>query len=224
VGVYHHRAFRRLRQIRTCLYPMLLLAAAGRAQAQEGPRNRVGGAVSANLLVGDASDFLDGALNPALFAERTLDARQRFAFRIDASLGGLADDEDTLTGARGENALLIIVAGPQVEGRIGGMLRPYAGPLAGITTVSWKTVEGAGGANAEETGSSTAFAWGGHAGLGVLLARGAHPLTLRLDGRILDTGTLQFARAPDPATSLPTGVIRENIAVLTLQLGLAIGF
>ena len=200
-----------------------LLAAAVQsiASAQEPPRAHVGAGIGRALIVGDASDFLDGGSTRFLFADFRMDARERLHVRVDGSLAPLEDDEDQFTNARAENDLLLLVGGPQVGVAL-GPVRPYIGAVAGLASVRWSTDRP--GSGEDEDGTEGTFAWGGHGGIAFRLGAGDHPVLLRIEARILDLGTLPFARAPDPAGPAPTGLIREDIAVLGLRAGISLGF
>lgn len=187
--------------------------------AQNAPRLRAGAGVAATLLVGDASDFLDGSLGLFLTADIRVDRRDIVGLHIDASWGGLEDAADPLAGTRATNDLLIVVGGPEIRGSV-GRLRPYAAALAGAATVFWKTT----GPSADDEGSGAAFAWGGHAGLGFVLDAGRHPVTLSADARVLDAGTLPFGRTHESAGGEPLGLSREDVALLSLRIGLSVGF
>jgi len=203
---------------------MLPMSAPCEAGAQAAPRAHVGAGLGLNLLVGDGSDFLDGGVGRFLFADFRLDERGRFGIRVDASSGGLEDDEDEMFDSRAENDLIVFVAGPQLTAHLGGRLRPYAAALAGMAAVHWETVEDVLGEEIEDDDAETAFAWGAHAGLGVVLDEGDHPVTLRFEARLLDTGALTFARAPAPNGTAPTGLIREDIAVFAVRVAISLGF
>jgi hypothetical protein len=186
------------------------------------PRVRLGAGLGADLLVGDASDFLDSGISRFLMADFRLDSRDVFHIRLDASLAPLVDDEDELTGARAENDLLAFLAGPQFTGTL-GRVRPYAGALAGLTAVIW-TTDVPTAVDETDEGASSSFAWGGHVGLGFTLDRGDHPVVLQLEGRLVDSGSLRFARAPGIDPRDPVGFIRDDIAVISLRLAITLGF
>jgi hypothetical protein len=101
-------------------------------------------------------------------------------------------------------------------------VRPYVGVLAGFASVRWSTDRP--GSGEDEDGTEGTFAWGGHGGIAFRLGAGDHPVSLRIEARVLDLGTLPFARAPDPTTPSPTGIIRQDIAVLGLRAGVTLGF
>jgi hypothetical protein len=63
--------------------------------------------------------------------------------------------------------------------------------------------------------------------MGVLigLSGGSHPVSLSLRSRILDPGVLQLGRAPSLVTpTQPTGVVEEDMALLSVGLGLVVRF
>lgn len=209
--------------VRVVVVAGALLAAAVQsiASAQEPPRAHVGAGIGRALIVGDASDFLDGGSTRFLFADFRMDARERLHVRVDGSMAPLEDDEDPFTNARAENDLLLLVAGPQVGVAL-GTVRPYVGVVAGLGSVRWSTDRP--GSGEDEDGMEGTFAWGAHGGVAFRLGAGDHPVALRVEARVLDLGTLPFARAPDPTTPSPTGLIRQDIAVLGLRAGVSIGF
>jgi hypothetical protein len=201
-----------------------LLIGAQRVAAQA-PRAHVGAGLGATLLVGDASDFLDGGGGRFLFTDLRLDGRGVVSLRIDASASGLEDDEDGLSGARAENDLVVISAGPQVNAFLGERWRPYVGVVAGVAATVWRTeVPTSVGDDIEDDGGEAAFAWGAHAGLGFILDQGDHPVGIRVEARLLDAGALPFARAPALSGGAPTEVITEDVGLLELRIAITLGF
>jgi hypothetical protein len=186
------------------------------------PRVRLGAGLGADLLVGDASDFLDSGISRFLMADFRLGSRDVFHIRLDASIAPLADDEDQITGSRAENTLFAFQTGPQFTGTL-GRLRPYAAALAGVTAVLW-TTEVPTAVDETDEGASSSLAWGAHVGLGFTLDRDDHPVVLQLEGRLVDSGNLDFARAPGIDPRDPVGLIRDDIAVLSLRLAITLGF
>jgi hypothetical protein len=193
------------------------------AQAQSSPRVRVGAGLGVDLLVGEASDFLDGGTSRFLMADFRLGQRERWHLRLDAMWGELEKDEDERTGARAENDLVGIMAGPQVTAVV-GRLRPYAAALLGVTGVVWSTEVPAANDDVENDFEG-GLSWGGHAGLGVTLDEGDHPVVLQVESRIIGSGARDFARAPDPANpSQPVGTIRRDFAALSIRIAVTLGF
>jgi hypothetical protein len=205
-----------------CVLSLLVLVSAPcDAAAQAPPSVRFGAGLSGDLLVGDASDFLDGAVGQFLMADIRIDSADRFRIRLDAGLTGLVDDEDQGTGAVAMNDVVTLLAGPQLTGHI-GRFDPYVGGLAGMLAILWSTEQP--GAD-DNSGAEAGLAWGAHAGLGFTLDAGSHPVVLLAEARILDTGTFSFARAPDPVnTGSPTGLIRADFAALSIRVGVTLGF
>jgi hypothetical protein len=202
---------------------LAFLNVAAAAAGQELPRAHVGAGLGLDLLVGDASDFLDGGGSRFLMADFRMDARDFFHIRIDGALTTLEDDEDQFTGARAENDVLALLVGPQLS-RPFGRWRPYAAVLAGTVAVHWRTESGS-GFDDDEDDIEGAFALGAHAGLAFTLDEGDHPIALRLEARLIDGGTVPFARAPDPATpQSPTGLTHQDIAMLGVRVAVTLGF
>ena len=200
---------------------VVLVCATERVHAQS--RVYLGAGVGADLLVGDASDFLDGGGSRYLMADFRVDGDDRIHIRLDGSRSALEDDEDALTGATAENDLFMLLGGPQLSREI-GRFRPYVAGLVGRAGVRWQTDANTGGDD-EDDGSGSAFAWGAHAGVGFTLDRGSHPVALRVEARLVDTGTLPFARAPAPGnTQQPVGILRQDIAVFSLRAAVTLGF
>lgn len=201
----------------------LLAAGARPLAAQEPPRVRVGAGLSADLLVGDASDFLDSGIGRFLMGDFRLGTRELFSVRLDASWNSLEDDENPSTGITADNDVFVFAIGPQVTGTL-GRFRPYAAVLAAFTTVAWRTESPTvDGGVAEQDGSETGMAGGGHAGLGITLDEGDHPVVLQIEGRILDAGEFDFARSTSPSGSWPY-FIHEDFAVLSLRIAVTLGF
>lgn len=190
------------------------------ARAQEPPRFRLGAGLTGDLLVGDASDFLDGGSGRFLMADVRIDERDRFHIRMDGTWTGLDDDEDGLTGSRAENDLFMLLAGPQLTGRI-GRFRPYGAALAGLVTVTWHTEPDIAGKDSDVEGG---LAWGAHAGLGVVLDEGAHPVVLQAEARVIQAGEYAFGRAPAVVGSGPVGLVRSDFGILSLRIGVTLGF
>jgi len=197
--------------------------AAAPARAQDPPRVRLGAGLGADLLVGEASDFLDGGTSRFLLADLRLGPRERWHLRLDAMWGTLEEDEDERTGARAENDLLGVMAGPQITGVL-GRLRPYAAALVGVTGVVWNTEVPATGDEVRNDFEG-GFSWGGHAGLGVTLDQGDHPVVVQVETRLIASGARDFARAPDPADpSRPVGTVRSDFAAISLRIAVTLGF
>ncbi len=191
------------------------------AAAQVPPRIRFGAGVSADLLVGDASDFLDSGTGRFLMADVRLDARDRVQLRVDAGTVGLEDDEDERTGARAENTVFTLLAGPQVKGRV-GRFHPYGAGLLGLSLVGWQTERPNGD---DTTDAEASLAWGAHAGIGYLLDDGSVPVAIQLEARLIDAGEFAFARAPDPTNpDLPVGLVRSDFAAFSLRVAVTLGF
>jgi len=214
------RQFPRLATVASATF-LLLAGATEAVNAQS--RVYIGAGVGADLLVGDASDFLDGGGSRFLMADFRMDRDDRIHIRLDGSRSALEDDEDGLTGATAENDLFMLLGGPQLSREV-GRFRPYAAGLVGVAGVRWQTDANMGGDD-EDDGSDSAFAWGAHAGLGFTLDRGSHPVALRVEARLVDVGTLPFARAPAPGnTQQPVGILRQDIAVFSLRAAVTLGF
>ena len=204
-----------------------LFGAALPVSAQTPPRARVGAGLGVDLMLGDASDFLDRGTSRFLMADFRMDAADRLHIRLDASWSSLHDDEDELSGARAENDLVEVLTGPQITGRL-GRFRPYAAVLGGLAVVHWRTEQPDAVTNVEEVrndGGRGSFAYGGHAGIGLLLDEGNRPVTIQVEARLQDAGSFDFARAPDPSdTRIPTGLIRHDIGVFSVRIAVTLGF
>jgi opacity protein-like surface antigen len=189
------------------------LSAQGRTQGLH-----LGGGWVGGLLVGDASDFLDGGSGPWISLEWRGERRASLGATVTAEWVRLADDTDELTGARARNSLLSVSAGPTLGVWL-GPARPWVGGFAGVTLSRWST-EWSG---QRGRGSASAFAWGAGAGLQVRLTAGNHPVSIGGEARLTDTGTLSFARAPafDPPPA-PTGLISRDVALLSLRVGVSV--
>lgn len=131
----------------------------------------------------------------------------------------LEDDRDGLGRQKAENTLLHVLVGP-IWRPVVGLLRPEVAIVAGAISSRWSLESAA----VSENGSGSAGAWGGWAGLGVDLGREDHPLTLRVQGRVLDPGVLPFGRAPLPSSpeGLP-GVTRWDPVLLSVAVELTVG-
>jgi Outer membrane protein beta-barrel domain len=206
----------------TCVV-LLLLSLASASAAQTPARVHVGAGLGLSLLVGDASDFLDGGGSRYLQADFRITEDERFHVRIDGAFIGLDDDEG-FGDIVAENGVALLTVGPQLTLPL-GRWRPYGGLLVGSALVG-RSVEGSfGGEEIDYEEGDAAFAFGGFAGLGFVLDEGARPVAIRIEGRVLDVGPAAFARAPDPAdTSRPFGTIHEDFAVLGLRIGMTLGF
>lgn len=192
------------------------------AAAQEGRARAwsVGARVSANQVVGDASDFLDGGIGAGLSLAWSPRHLHGLGLRADGVWSPLDGDVDGLTGARADNTLLSLVAGPTFEIPV-GPVHPWVAGWVGWTTSRWEARSSEG----HRRGTRTAATWGGSAGLRIRLSDGSRPLALRLEAGLNDTGELSFARAPDPTRPTePTGVIERDVAILSLGVGLVLGF
>lgn len=215
----------RWRSIALCWSSALILQiVALPAFAQDEPRVRVGAGLSKDLLVGKASDFLDGGDGRFLLGDFRLGAGNLLSVRVDGSWSSLVDDEDEFAGSRAENDVLILAVGPQLTATL-GRFRPYAAALAGFTTVVWHTEVDTFEGEIEDDGSESGMAWGGHAGLGFTLDRGDHPVVVQLEARLLDAGEFAFARAPDVIRpEAPVGLLRQDFAAFSLRLAFTLGF
>jgi hypothetical protein len=189
-------------------------------EAQDPPRVRFGAGLTGDLLVGDASDFLDGGGGRFLMADFRLDERDRFQLRLDGTWTGLDHDTDEVTGATAENDLFMLMAGPQLTGRI-GRFRPYGAGLAGLVTIAWRTDPGIGDRESDVEGG---LAWGAHAGLGIVLDEGDHPVMLQAEARLIQAGEYAFGRAPAVVGQGPVGLVRSDFGVLSLRVGVTLGF
>ena len=202
----------------------LLLASVASASAAQAPaRVHVGAGLGINLLVGDASDFLDGGGSRYLQADFRITEDERFHVRLDGAFIGLDDDEG-FGDIVAENGVALLTVGPQLTLPL-GRWRPYLGLLVGSALVG-RSVDGSfGDEEIDYEEADAAFAFGGFAGLGFVLDEGDHPVAIRIEGRVLDAGPAAFARAPAPAdTSRPFGTIHEDFAVLGLRIGMTLGF
>lgn len=178
-----------------------------------------GGGWVGDLLVGDASDFLDGGYGPWISLEWRGERRASLGAAVTAEWVRLADDTDEPTGARARNSLLSVSVGPTLGVWL-GPVRPWVGGFAGVTLSRWST-EWSG---QKGRGSDSAFAWGAGVGLQVRLTEGNHPASIGGEARLTDAGTLSFARAPafDPPPA-PTGLISRDVALLSLRVGVSVG-
>jgi len=206
--------------VRAMLAAAAISVFASGAQAQDPPRFRLGAGLTGDLLVGDASDFLDGGSGRFLMADVRIDERDRFHIRMDGTWTGLDDDEDGSTGSRAENDLFMLMAGPQLTGRV-GRFRPYGAALAGLVTVSWHTEPDIAGKDSDVEGG---LAWGAHAGLGIVLDEGAHPVVMQAEARVVQAGAYAFGRAPAVVGNAPVGLVRSDFGVLSLRIGVTLGF
>jgi opacity protein-like surface antigen len=199
---------------------LCLLAPSAPLSAQAAaPGLHVGGGWVADLLVGDASDFLDGGSGPWVSLEWRGAGRASIGAAVTSEWARLADDTDESTGARARNSLLSVSAGPTLGVWL-GPVRPWLGGFAGVTLSRWSTQW----SGQRGRGSDAAFAWGAGGGLQVRLTSGAHPLSMGAEARLTDTGRLDFARAPafDPPPA-PTGLITRDVVLLSLRLGISVG-
>jgi hypothetical protein len=189
------------------------------AAGQELNELHVAGGWTAGLLVGNASDFLDGGAGPWLSLE-WIGARQpSLGVAVGVERLRLDDDTDQGTGARARNALIFASVGPTVGVWLGPM-RPWVGAFAGIMSGHW-TTEWRG---RENDGRNAAFAWGAGAGLRARLKGGDHPISIGGEVRATKTGTLSFARAPVFGRLLrPTGLVAWDLVLLSLRLGVSVG-
>jgi hypothetical protein len=86
------------------------------AEAQE-TRYRVGAAARVGLLVGGASELLDGGFGMEGTGGLRL-GRSPVWIRGDAGFLGRSENEPTPGGPAADNTLMTVVAGPEIEGRI----------------------------------------------------------------------------------------------------------
>lgn len=180
-----------------------LCAAGAPAAAQTVHAWELGAAATAGLLVGKSDDFLDGGYGAALSAARRLSgpvwARVEFAYLgLDAAVDGTSSEV-------ADNALLAVLAGPQLlvgSRRFGLALRMFAG-TAGNKQSRERS-------SAEETTS-----WARALGAGATLRVGiADRLAIELGGDLTSTGDLEFAR-----TAASGDVTTQDVAVLSLRAG-----
>lgn len=196
------------------------LALPAGALAQEAPRFRVGAGVGVSLLVGEGgSDFLDSGVSQWLGAAVRIDRGDHLHLRVEASRTPLVPDDDPPSGARADNTVYLLAAGPEVSATFGS-LRPYAGALAGVAVGRWETEEG----STERSGSESSFGWGGQAGAALEVGGGARPVAFVAEARLFDPGALLFARAPAGSGGPLTGTTRADVAVLSLRVGVTLGF
>jgi hypothetical protein len=181
---------------------------------QELPRFRIGGGGAADLLVGNASDFLDGGLGGFLGVEYRLDAGDHLRLYVDGGWSALKDDRDPILATTAENAVFTILGGPRLVGHF-GPLRPFVAPSLGILGVRWRFEPGRIGG--DDAGTETGLAWGAHAGLAVSIGSD-YPLELGLEGRLLQAGEYGFARAPAPSGGDSAGFVRTDFGVISVRL------
>ncbi|UCF18889.1 MAG: hypothetical protein JSU87_13285 [Gemmatimonadota bacterium] len=199
------------------LLPCLLLTVAGPAAAQSG-NDRFGliGTLVGGLLVGGSDDYLDDGLGvEGSFTYRVLEARYLW---IRADLGYLDTSayNDPETGARIDNNMLILFAGPEVTypiWRFEPFVRGYVGLARNSLSVS-------GSARADLNGTDTVFAWGFGPGLRGILLEGTNPVSIEFSARLVRTNELDFAASLAPRDP---GIRERDIAILILGLGLRVG-
>ena len=169
---------------------------------------RAGAGIGASLLVGDASDFLDGGLGVGGHVAVRIGDSPLLA-RLDVGYRGLDADADGPSGERAENTLIPLLAGLEAGVRL-GPVEPYA-LLLGGGVANRRTSDAAAG----EDGTSWAAAAGGGAGLRVWL--GPAPVSLDLGARVLRVGDLTYAR-----TTVSGGAFETGTAILGLEGGITL--
>jgi hypothetical protein len=172
------------------------------------PRWEVGAAVIGSLLVGDASDFLDGGLGILGAVGRA--ASGPLWIRADVSYLGL--DADASPSERADNAILSLGVGPELGVGWPGLrfyLRGSAGLMANFQSRSRLSLP-------EET--TWAGMLGGGLGIRIRLSSGSHPVALDLGGDVFKTGELAFARSSESG-----GVSNQELGIITLRAGLTVG-
>lgn len=167
----------------------------------------VGLAATGNLLVGAASDFLDGGFGLLGFGGRRVG--ESVWFRGDVLYFRLDSDEAASESA--DNAILSFGFGPELVlggSSVRGYVRGVIGLVANLQSRSNSSL------GAE---SSWAGMFGGGVGVRFRLGSSARAPALDLGGDVLRTGNLDFVR-----TELLQGVVRENVAILSLRAGLTV--
>lgn len=198
---------------------VLLLGVPATTRAQDRPPSALalGAGAEVQLLVG--AELIDGGIGPGVTLDWPPTESPLFRVTADASLSPLDDDTDGLTGARADNTVWTMVAGPELAVPL-WRLEPHVGALGGVMMTAW-SVEGR---SRERDGGSLTAVWGGQAGLDVRLLGGRYPVSLTTNFRILDGGELEFARAhPLVGEPGPGSVRSENVSALAVRAGLRVG-
>jgi hypothetical protein len=196
----------------------LALLLPSESTGQEPPRFRIGGGAAADLLVGNASDFLDGGVGGFVGVEYRLDAGDHLRLYVDGGWRALKDDRDRILATSAENSVFTILGGPRLVGHL-GPLRPFVAPSLGILGVRWRFEPGRAGG--DDAGTETGFAWGALAGLAVSIGSG-HPIEIGLDGRLLNAGEYDFARVPAPTGGSSAGFLRTDFGMISVRLSATI--
>lgn len=171
------------------------------------------------FVVGESADFLDAGWGPTAHLRLDPGGWWGFGGIVEAGWIPLEDDRGR-PGQEAENTLAHLMAGP-VWGVEWGRIHPYVGGVAGVVSSRWTTRQ----AGVEDEGADYGFLWGGLAALGVALGEGRHPVSVDLQGRILQTGVLTFGRAPVPIGPEPdVGTTEQDVVFLSLRLGVSVRF
>lgn len=169
--------------------------------------------LQAGLLVGGASDFLDGGFGLQgsvhwYAPERWIAARAAIGFLA------LSKGRDERSGITTDNTLLNVLVGPELIFPI-GPVEPHVFGVVGLA-VNLLDATGPAGSTGE---TDAAFAYGAGGGLRVIMHAGRHPLALHGNGAIVRVGQLDFATLGVAGPSAQ----EEDIVSLILSVGLSIG-
>lgn len=201
-----------------CLIAAAAVVSVRPASAQQPPRFRIGGGANADLLIGDARDFLDGGLGGFLGLEYRLDDRDNARLRVEGGWNALQDDRDGPTQSIATNSVYTLIAAARFVGHL-GPIRPFVAPSLGILGVRWRFESGR--VDADDSGMDTGLAWGASAGIAVSVGND-HPVEIGIEGRLLDAGDHDFARAPAPSGDSATGFLRTDFAMMSVRLSIMI--
>lgn len=176
--------------------------------------------VGPTLLVGEASDFLDGGVGGRIGASVRPRSSRVAVLRGAVGYLPLDDVRDPFAGTL-ENTLVTVGVGAEVRPPW-RVAQPYGGVwILGVGN-RWDaggsgTAPGPGGA-AGSTGTEWALGWGGTVGLLIRLEDRLH---LDVAGQITDPGRLEFLRfgSNEPTTSV---LVSQDVAMLSLSAGLRI--
>lgn len=174
---------------------------------------RLGGGLGASVVLGE-SDLLDVGLGLDLNGSWARGWAGRLGMR--GSLGVMTLGADG--GA--DNVLVHALAGPLLAVEL-GPVAPWLHPVVGVVGTWWDRGPGPDpdAPDLARRGTSATWGLGVDGGLALRLSRGGAPVSLELGGRVLNMGSLTFARAslagPD--------AFRRDGAVVTARIGLSVG-
>jgi hypothetical protein len=169
--------------------------------------------LQAGLLVGDASDFLDGGFG-LQGSVRWYAPRRWIAARTAIGFLALSQKRDEVSGITTDNTLVHVLVGPELILPL-GPVEPHAFGVVGLA-VNLLDTDGPGG-GADET--DAAFAYGAGGGLRVIVRAGRHPLAVQANAAIVNAGELDFSTLGVEGSSAQ----EEDIVSLILSVGLSAG-